>query len=70
MATGMMKGQRFMCQNSECGCELEVNKAVGSSQTEYNPRHSFAKITNSVPARPARNRPAHRSRQVPIRPSS
>jgi hypothetical protein len=27
MATQVRKGQRFVCQNPECDCELEVTKA-------------------------------------------
>jgi hypothetical protein len=37
MATGMRKGQRFVCQNSECGCELEVIKAP-IADSASNPR--------------------------------
>jgi hypothetical protein len=38
MATGLTKGQRFVCQNPECGCEVEIIKApavhvVSNSQT-------------------------------------
>jgi hypothetical protein len=27
MAISTLKGQRFICQNAECGCEMEVIKA-------------------------------------------
>jgi len=30
MATGMRKGRRFVCQNPECSCEIEVTKAFRS----------------------------------------
>jgi hypothetical protein len=36
MATGMVRGWRFACQNPECGCEIDVTKAP-RSDTESNP---------------------------------
>jgi hypothetical protein len=30
MAIGMRDGPRFVCQNPECGCEIEVTKAPRS----------------------------------------
>jgi hypothetical protein len=36
MATGMVSGRRFACQNPECGCEIEVTKAP-RSDTASNP---------------------------------
>jgi hypothetical protein len=37
MAVGIRKGQRFVCQNPECGCEMEVTEA-SSQDSVANPR--------------------------------
>jgi len=37
MATGVTKGQRFVCQNLECGCEVKVTKAPAADAVS-NPR--------------------------------
>jgi hypothetical protein len=37
MATGMTKGQRFACQNRECGREVRVTKAPAADVVS-NPR--------------------------------
>jgi hypothetical protein len=37
MPKGMAKGQRFICQNPECGCEMDVTKASLVEATS-NPR--------------------------------
>lgn len=36
MAIGIRKGQRFVCMNPECGCEMEVTKA-SSQDSASNP---------------------------------
>jgi hypothetical protein len=37
MAIGIRKGQRFVCQNPECGCEMEVTEAFSQASVS-NPR--------------------------------
>jgi hypothetical protein len=58
MAAGMTKGQRFVCQNPECRCELEVTKAPFANSSS-NPEMKKPYIKPSVTTQLAKAKSSH-----------
>jgi len=52
MAITILKGQRFVCQNPECGCEMEVVKAPTKS-VAANPRCGCGSVMKKPYVKPS-----------------
>lgn len=52
MAVSTLKGQRFVCQNAECGCEMEVVKAPSES-VAANPRCGCGSVMKKPYVKPS-----------------